>query len=786
MLPPGVITLRDAIDFFKNQSDAKLIPNRKTGVMRGLSAGEMRLIVSHTTTAVRAASGSNDPLAVELAPYLEVLVEFAKRDAEAHGRSAKREASSVRLFLAVVEGREPKTRRRVRRDAILPAWLPLYDALTNLRDSNGNRRSPRSVRYPGYLYAMQSFMQLRGINSPRQLPPYERICGWAETDDVSRKALDNWFTAYRTARSQCDLSLPDLARSPIGWHRGLRGLENLNDLVEQALRRNGGGPSAARAGTAHDAGQMELIELLAPRIGEAVKLYLAHTQKSAAWNESVVTATSCMVAELVRMGRCSDLHELDHIALYESQVEVQIGASRATSVGLLQRHLAGFDGTGKVSLLRAFVDAAARRSFDSSPIELRTTVPEDEVPWYTAATFNDLSVIWAVTKFVYGHGAGAPEGGMARLLQDRWARIRIEYDLLRQHMKDINGARQSTGHKAKGMLDFTWATLVCAGLSRLWRQADDLRNRYQETCYQHDGDSPVRKKARMAYHHALKDYVLAAILLDDGLRIRNYALGRVGVNFVPRVERAADGTWQRITGVTTRFRGYDPEAGLKIKRDAGGSERERTRSLLPGIVDMDLLSDYWLDARPYDLVACGLIESVEAYDPDADRFALFISPQSTRSSGAYSPPTLSKRFGKFVHGFMRDVLGRDVPAWSQLRGRSADPILKKTWRGLFNAHPARLFIGSYVGGIRDQWARASTLTNDAIATLQKHYTEVRSFYEDAKGRSGIEHPNHFDHVVDAIWEGEVIDWRAFDPSRPNDALREIDPTVDPGRGAPAG
>lgn len=99
------------------------------------------------------------------------------------------------------------------------------------------------------------------------------------------------------------------------------------------------------------------------------------------------------------------------------------------------------------------------------------------------------------------------------------------------------------------------------------------------------------QRARARYFKALKRYVLTAVLLDDGLRIANYCGGRVGRNFRPQVERASNGSWQTIMGVENYFRGYCEEAGLKIDTERGGKERVRTRTLRPGIVDMELLTD---------------------------------------------------------------------------------------------------------------------------------------------------------------------------------------------------
>jgi hypothetical protein len=484
MLPNQIKTLREAIAHFREKAEAGKVRHRITGRCRRLSKIEQDVVISHATTAMKAACGQADPLDEPLAPYLEVLVSFAELDAEAHGRSSSREASSVRLFLGVVEGKELTTRRRVVREAILPAWLPLYDALANLRDANQNRRNPRSARYPGYLYALQTFLQIDRITSPYDLPAYDELRASVERRGVRRKELDNWLTAYRTARAQVDSSLPDLAPTPVERHRGLRGLPDLDRLITQAADRDPRVLNMIGAKTAHDVSdQLDLITALSPRIGEAVRLYLVGTSKSADWRASVVTATSCMLAELVRMGRADTLGDLDHLSLFTDTVELQVGHRRAGTVGLLERHISGFDQTARVSLLRAYIDRAARRSFDKSPIELADTeIPEDEVPWYTEAVFNELSAIWAVTDFVYGNGAGAPEGGLAAFDAERWQQIQMGYELLRRHMKAVNGRRQSTGHKDKARLDFTWATLVCVGLSDLWAETHALRTRYHEIC----------------------------------------------------------------------------------------------------------------------------------------------------------------------------------------------------------------------------------------------------------------------------------------------------------------
>lgn len=764
MLPNPIWTLQEAIAYFDRQNERGQIPNRKAGGFRTIGAAERRVILNDVRNALaragrEAGMSGTDPAALPLTPFLEVLEHFARVDAQEEGRSRPaNRAASVRLFLAVLEGHEPRTRRRAIAESFLPAWVPLYEAVAGLEITNPNARQPRHRRYPGYLYQFQNFVLRHGVDRPEALPSYDQLRVWAEAERA-RKSLDNWLSAYRKGREAMGnpTFLPSLAPSPIGLHRGLRGLD-LSALL-------------SRVGCItpqEDMSVEELVRVLAPQIARAVDYYVEHAGKSTSWNETVINGASCLVAELVRMGMADELPELDLLDLFERRVAVEVVASRKGAIPILRRRLGTPAGPSTVSLLRRYVDEASRRSFQHSPMQPTTVVPDGEVPIYTTALFNETSALWQVAEFVYGRAEGFPEPGMMEAKAEEWARIRLEYQLVRQHMKDTNVVRQAEGFKDKHLISITWAQAICVALPQLWRRAYALREAYHMACTKHeDVESRPVRAARARYFKALGRYVLTAVLLEDGLRVANYAGGRVGRNFLPEVERAEDGTWERIVGVRTFFRGYCDEAPLKVRRSEQGKERRRERSLRPGIVDMELLTDFWLELRPRALVSCGLIPSLEAYDPNQDTFALFVSPCSTREEhGGYTPARLSKNFGKVLHWMMREVFGRDVPTWKQL---AADKTLRHKWRGLFGAHATRLLIATYWGVVRERWSIARELTNDKIVTLQSFYGVFEGWVAEARARQGIENPDHFNDLVDRLRGGAIIDWGTFDPERPEEA-----------------
>jgi hypothetical protein len=81
------------------------------------------------------------------------------------------------------------------------------------------------------------------------------------------------------------------------------------------------------------------------------------------------------------------------------------------------------------------------------------------------------------------------------------------------------------------------------------------------------------------------------------------------------------------------------------------------------------------------------------------------------------------------------------------------------WRFLFGAHSIRTLIATYWGGVREDWAYASFLTNDTETTLRRAYNVASGSSLQAKyAMKDWEHPKYFDEYMDRIRGGEEIDW----------------------------
>jgi hypothetical protein len=230
---------------------------------------------------------------------------------------------------------------------------------------------------------------------------------------------------------------------------------------------------------------------------------------------------------------------------------------------------------------------------------------------------------------------------------------------------------------------------------------------------------------------------------------------------------------RRITAVATVFRGYDAEARTKKRRRAGGRQNVRTRTINPGVLDLELFSDFVIVSRVDDLVAAGLLPDVTAYNLDDDEFALFVSPQSTRAHGGYLSSRLSKKWGRLLHWLARDILRhkddekQEIPDWSEIQASKA---LRRKWRCIWNAHVLRQLIATYMMGVLKDVDIACRMTNDTPATLVAFYNQFdENMAELLKGPSCINHPEHFADVCRRLLRGEILDWASFDPEFPGAA-----------------
>ncbi len=798
---PSTATFAEAVELFDRKNVAGLVPDGRTGALGMKSKNRRQQIVSNTRNALRVASGVEDVDDVVLAPFLEVLPACAKRHGnDRDGGSGDAAASDVRCFLRTVEGREYKTKRRVVRETFLPAWKPLGDALL------GPEGTPPAVpddvepdrwrRYAGWLSALQDVLLLKGHRSPSELTDHETAMQWCREAGYSEKDAGNLFVAYRKARELTGaLHLPPLAIPPRVDARGIRSIRDLAERMALGAARleEAGKPVPASWVPDRHAADMpvlDILDLVAPQFAWATRKYADWARgegaKSEAWITEIEDTASVLVAELARMEE--DVTTLDYMDLYTERRQVpRTGAAEASG----SKRAPALGAMDDVILMRKLVDTAAPASFARSPLTLPREQAMAAVPYYTPSIFNNVIAVWSVMAQVYGVGLGYAE---AEGHAEQWRSIEREHDRLVKHMKQYNDSRHIGGQKNKDLVKVTWGQAVCVGLLEKWRVARELRTAWHLAFERNGGATeplkaakrPAVEAARRAYCSALRAYIQPAVLLDDGMRIRNYAnaRNRVNVHVVGDQDRAT-GLWRRVDTVTMIFRGYDRVAGTKKKRQAStGAEGKRTRQLTKGIVDHELFADYLNECRIDDLVRARLLTSRDAYASAKDRWALFVSTSAgkqkrKRKHGGYTEAALSKRFGRFLHRLCRDLLdlrdeeGRIIPTWPELRADTPDgKALRLKWRGLWNAHVLRQLIATFIGGLMENWVECVARTHDTIATLQNIYLNHQALVNDLNKKVGIQRADWFVPVCKRLIGGEQIDWTTFDPERPEAATTQ--------------
>lgn len=847
--------LRDAIALFERKNLACMIPDGRTGEMRDISATRLAAIVSAVNGAVRQATGISDRKAlgdVELEPYLAVLPELAHRYAKAQGNQRPANyVSDVRTFLHTIEGRAPEERihkRRVSVEAFASGWRPLGQALLDVKNE-------RWKKYAGWLERLQQIALLNGARGPEELVDYCTVKGWCTAAGLTDKEAGDLLTAWRKARELAgQLALSDLQPPTPASHRGIHSLPDLDaklaacrprldrKRMASAARRGEPAPPAITPTPAAEMSTIELIQVLAPEAAKALRLYLKHASttalKSDDWRETAISAVSKFVAELYRLPPtlrpgpggapveapeepfALDLRQLfTERRLVTARAIARAQALVGTAVGgtdqeardefdleldaLHEVHDVMYD---EVPLIRILVDAAARRSYVASQLYVDAEQAQDgDVPLYTHAIFNDLMALWSVVGHAYGEYAQFRTKKAAE-----WREMERTYEALKQEMNAHNETREVRGHKNKTLLTLNYGQAVCVGVPALWRTARELRAQWlrKEEAYARalaEGSAidlaarraaralnPVRR-ARRDYFEALRTYITAAVILDDMMRIKNYARGRVGSghSFVPILEREAvpgqdashgalvhDALGRpRLKGMQVTFRGFDRTSGTKARRKAGtGQERKRTRTLSVGVVDNELLADFLFELRPEDLVRSGKLASVEDYSLEKDHWAFFTQPDSKRDDCGYDTARLSKRFGRIIHWMHRDLLRlrdaeqRELPAWEELMARTtAGAALRRVYRALFSQHFVRVLGASYLIGVLDDYAEVMHRTNDTRHTLDTFYAELSEVVSEAQKLEGIRNPDWFKPVMEQLLRGRVIDWATFDPLRPETA-----------------
>ncbi|MFN8650587.1 MAG: hypothetical protein U0133_16145 [Gemmatimonadales bacterium] len=750
-----MLRLVEAIAQFKDACMRGKVPNRKKGGTTTLSAADQAPILSSVRSALRRGTGLQDVDQVDITPFMQTLPELARQYVEAAGQSRPGNAADrVRRFLATIEGR---TYKRARAGAVcaLPDWRALHEAVAKYGKARHGRASD--------ILRLQNVALLAaGIQRPEDLPSWDVVTTWAQAQQWGRGQIRRMLEAYCTARedlAKLGRRLPDV-RSAYGHERGLHGFKDIAKLVA----------SRGAAKSAFDMDSAELIAVIAPHFSEALAETLNHSrfeQKGEEWKRDMRGAVSRYLAELLRLGY--DPSSMTPYDLVSQQVEADGDTPEISSLALRELERLGMPlprSNSTSPLLSVLTDNAARASAAHSPLRVfcptRVEHPSSQpaspalsstepgrVDFYSETVQDDLGCLETLVRTVYAPWEAAHPRA--------WISIVSTFAALHNAIKEHNKGKKLTGHKDKHLLlrTITYPLVVCVGLPALRREVLKMRRRYQQILMNRAGkhDCEAVIKARRSYAEWLRNYLILAIIIDDGLRLRNYTGGIVGTHFKFVVDSKG-----KLDYVETCWRGYDEgHVKLKVDRDENGGERTRVRRLSKGIVDHELLWEFVTVIRPCEMVETGKLSSVAKYKLKNDTYALFYSVDARNPEMRYSTDTVSTKYGQALYWVCKHVLKRELPSWKEIQGMPE-------WRGLFGAHGSRLLIATYWGSVRQDWSLTMVLTDDTLKMLGKAYAKPNATLVAAGAIKGRENPHFFDAVLDDIVKNGSVVW--FDDLSP--------------------
>ena len=770
--------------------DAALALFRREAAARGLPSARVRSVVSYVRSSMPpAATRAGSPGPADLLPWLldfRHWAEQAGRGRGERGSALRSRLSNAALFVRVVTealGVQPDSLRVA---GVAPAWHPVL----------------RRLREPADRQALRGFVQLaaeHGVHGPDALPPVAELQSWGGGDPERTEVVARGLAAYQRGRRGGRRGAAGPARPPARAEEyGLQALPFLPLLLSAVATRGGGAPSPDDMGRRGGAWRArELLRLLAPHLEHALVVFeerrlAAHG--STDYLHSAERALSRCVASVARL-RVGDGVPMEALA-------EELGALTLGQFWTRRRHVADADGgegprqgvqaedpdlDGLVPdgdalsapLLRAVADELAAHSYRASPLVVSAQAERLPVPLYTPSVVQVVRRMYAVARDALRPKLqAAGEAG-----QHRWRTIEFEQRALVSHMTAVARRRRATGQVDKRLLPLHWGEVVCCGLPALREEAlaaEAAWERWQEAG--RAGGSERGGRVERRWHRALTAYLVTAVFTAEGLREKNLRGARLGMQVRPDWRRDQRGRVVGIERVVTHFRGDDPTwVRLKQTHDSGGGSSPRMRvrewQWPPGIVDHRLLYRYVTDVRPALARRAGLLGEEADYDPEQDRWALFLSPRprprrdGAEAGGGYSRAVLSDLVGRSLFWMARDLLGRPgLPATYREACRRGHPL-----RGLFGAHVIRSLGATWWGGVRNRWDYAEAYTNDLQPTLHAHYAKIPAWMARAVGTGGPGDPTWWNAVVDVVvtemdsgldWDGF---WRGFDPARRWDA-----------------
>lgn len=603
---------------------------------------------------------------------------------------------------------------------------------------------------------------LAGVqDAPRLLPTYEQLVSAADTMGTSgRKRLRSALALYRSARRRLLERTPADQRplvearfAPMSHGQSARTTHlGTVPVVHTALRALGFAPEAMTPD--------EMLRVLAPGLAADFDYW---STKGPGNLQSASYISQCWATLLRLAGWAARAGHLESLRRMKNLLALFVLGERAPGEVELNERLAdalGEDADGstiEVSLLEHLVEQEAAASLRRSTVIATQGRDAQGRAWITSALWSNCSRLWDMTQGVYRSmsGQSAKHAATWALVESRWARLQGQLSA-----RQVPAERRV---KAKNKLMLVRAVtlpqLVCVGLPMRRREIYELRQRWQAAvdAARAAGHVPeqhpaVREAARL-YFDAAVPFTALALATDDGLRRKQYTRGRLGdhANFRITLERDAEGRPVGVASLTTWWSGdrNDP-AHLKIRERNGVLIRRENRHVRRGYVDRTILWDIISWWRPMQLVAAGVVPSLEVYDLGADlktgQFALFPSrfARVAQSRPERSRTDIGDIVGRELHYITRSFLRPELPAWDEV---------DDSWRSLWAIHALRLLTASFWGGVRGRWSVATDLTMDNEATLRAEYTALDKRMEDLRGNdpSHWEHPDAYNEWMDRLF-----------------------------------
>lgn len=807
------MTYEKAKETFLQAARDGRIPDRSPGAVpasfRTLGTDRANQVIARAEFGVAHASGKCGAAldAVDIEPYLRDLDDHVWHGAEHLSTSAKRVAvSDARLFASTILGRDITKRKwiKITLGMFEPAWRPLAEALLSLPGWSAGGRSKKTTLAD--LYRLAKAAAARDIFRPEDLPSdsseimvWARKDNWDGTEEGERaiqkkqRTLKGGLVAYRRARGALGAAgenLPACVAARMEREWGIGSLENLDELLRTACDRLAKEEKERLSGVVNSPSQrsmVDVISVLAPDFGDALNSYLERGANLAIprqplYEDKVVGSFSRLIATMYR-------EEIDPATVPFEDLWLSKGPVRArerpVSARVSRYAVETSESEDSLCLLHFILDASLPNRIARSTLTLPEAVLEGRAKHYPDSAYTDVGMLKYVALRVL-------QPIMAKQDPNEWLKLEGVHNSLIKHMGETNKVSPSSGRIDKSNIPLNFGQLVCVALWHLRRKVEHAdRALTEHLCH---------PKARAGSHRmlilqerlyvALEEFAVVSVIAADGLRCKNYAGAIAGAHIIPEPIVDEDGHWVGFSGVRTKFWGGDcPSVRLKITTKRR-TIRERTWTLSPGIVDMNLFFRYWTEVRPDRLRKAGLIAQDAQLDFGAElagtseRFAVFVSDHI--ASKKASLPSKRYALGRTVQGKEERVsAGNRTDAsiraiWARLIHEVAREVLcvpgipatlaecrtpGSPYRGLTGPHGERSLVAWHFGALLGDWSFAEEMTNDSYDTLQNNYAVLPDQYSRNRGSRTIFDPELYAGLVDWMiapksLAGE-LDWDAF-------------------------